>query len=297
MLAMAVYPKVDRPYLFGLHQCSYPRVWASHEERLFHEIGRRLSDGLDTLLMFRNLRESQRKLEGSRAELAASRARIVTAADQTRRRIERDLHDGVQQRLVSLALDQRQAEAMVPAELRELQAQLSRVTDGLAGAMTELQEISRGIHPAILAQGGLAAALKTLARRSAVPVLLEVRAETRLPEPVEVAAYYIVSEALTNTAKHAHASAVHVAVDASDGVLGLSIRDDGCGGADPTRGSGLIGLTDRVDALGGTIDVASPRGEGTTLLVTLPIEEPTALRRAVEDPPSRLAGSFRCSSG
>ena len=273
MIAMAVYPKVDKPYMFGLHQWSYPRVWTAHEERLFHEIGRRLADALDTLLMFRNLRKSQRKLEASRAELAASRARIVTAADQTRRRIERDLHDGVQQRLVSLALDQRRAEAMVPAELRELQAQLSRVADGLAGAMEELQEISRGIHPAILAQGGLAAALKTLARRSAVPVLLEVRAETRLPEPVEVAAYYIVSEALTNTAKHAHASAVHVAVEARDGVLGLSIHDDGCGGADPTRGSGLIGLTDRVDALGGTIEMASPSGEGTTLLITLPIEE------------------------
>ena len=273
MIAMAVYPKVDKPYAFGLHQCSYPRVWTPHEERLFHEIGRRLADALDTLLMFRNLRESQRKLEGSRAELAASRARIVTAADQTRRRIERNLHDGVQQRLVSLALDQRRAEAMVPAELRELQAQLARVADGLAGALEELQEISRGIHPAILAQGGLAAALKALARRSAVPVLLEVRAETRLPEPVEVAAYYIVSEALTNTAKHAHASAVHVAVETRDGVLRLSIHDDGCGGADPTRGSGLIGLTDRVDALGGTIEVTSPIGDGTTLLITLPIEE------------------------
>ncbi|MGP0025148.1 MAG: GAF domain-containing sensor histidine kinase [Streptosporangiaceae bacterium] len=273
IIAMAVHPKVDKPYAFGLHQCSYPRVWTPHEERLFHEIGRRLAGALDTPLMFRNLRESQRKLEGSRAELAASRARIVTAADQTRRRIERDLHDGVQQRLVSLALDQRSAEAMVPAELRELQAQLSRVADGLAGAMEELQEISRGIHPAILAQGGLAAALKALARRSAVPVLLEVRAETLLPEPVEVAAYYIVSEALTNTAKHAHASAVHIAVEARNRVLGLSIRDDGCGGADPTRGSGLIGLTDRVDALGGTIEVASPIGEGTTLLITLPIEE------------------------
>jgi PAS domain S-box-containing protein len=272
-IVMAVHPKVDKPYIFGLHQCSRPRVWTPHEERLFHEIGRRLADALDTLLMFRNLRESQRKLEGSRAELAASRARIVTAADQTRRRIERDLHDGVQQRLVSLVLDQRRAEAMIPAELRELQAQLSRVADGLAGALEELQEISRGIHPAILAQGGLAAALKTLARRSAVPVLLEVRAETRLPEPVEVAAYYIVSEALTNTAKHAHASAVHVAVETRDGVLELSIHDDGRGGADPTRGSGLIGLTDRVDALGGTIGVASPIGEGTTLLITLPIEE------------------------
>src|SRR5229473_6842499 len=272
MIAMAVYPKADKPYMFGLHQCSYPRVWTSHEERLFHEIGRRLADALNTLLMFRNLRESQRKLEGSRAELAASRARIVTAADQTRRRIERDLHDGVQQRLVSLALAQRSAEAMVPPELRELQAQLSRVADGLAGALEELQEISRGIHPAILARGGLALALKALARRSAVPVELEVHAETRLPEPVEVAAYYVVSEALTNTAKHAHASAVHVAVEARDGVLGLSIRDDGCGGADPARGSGLIGLTDRVDALGGTIEVASPVGEGTTLLITLPIE-------------------------
>jgi signal transduction histidine kinase/PAS domain-containing protein len=273
IIAMAVHPKVDKPYAFGLHQCSRPRVWTPHEERLFHEIGRRLADALDTLLMFRDLRESQRKLESSRAELAASRARIVTAADQTRRRIERDLHDGVQQRLVSLALYQRQAEAMVPAGLQELQAQLSRVADGLAGAMEELQEISRGIHPAILAQGGLAAALKTLARRSAVPVLLEVHAEMRLPEPVEVAAYYIVSEALTNTAKHAHASAVHVLVEARDGVLGLSIRDDGRGGADPSRGSGLIGLTDRVDALGGTIDVASASGEGTTLLITLPIEE------------------------
>jgi signal transduction histidine kinase/PAS domain-containing protein len=273
IIAMAVHPKVDKPYAFGLHQCSRPRVWTPHEERLFHEIGRRLADGLDTLLMFRNLRKSQRKLEAGRAELAASRARIVTAADETRRRIERDLHDGVQQRLVSLVLAQRQAAAIVPRGLGELQAQLSGVVDGLAGALEELQEISRGIHPAILAQGGLVLALKALARRSAVPVELEVRVETRLPEPVERAAYYIVSEALTNTAKHAHASTVHVAVEARDGVLGLSIRDDGCGGADPTRGSGLIGLTDRVDALAGTIQVASPSGVGTTLLITLPLEE------------------------
>ncbi|MGB6161910.1 MAG: PAS domain-containing protein [Pseudonocardiaceae bacterium] len=273
MIAMAVHPKVDKPYMFGLHQCSHPRVWTPQEERLFHEVGRRMADALDTLLMFRNLRESERKLEASRAELAASRARIVTAADQTRRQIERDLHDGVQQRLVSLALEQRSAQEMVPPELHELQAQLSRVVDGLVGALEELQEISRGIHPAILAQGGLAAALKTLARRSAVPVELEVRAETRLPEPVEVAVYYVMSEALTNTAKHAHASAVHVAVEARDGMLEFSIRDDGSGGADPTRGSGLIGLSDRVDALGGTIKVASPIGQGTTLLITLPLEE------------------------
>jgi PAS domain S-box-containing protein len=273
MIAMGVHPKVDNPYVFALHQCSHPRVWTLHEERLFHEIGRRLADALDTLLMFRNLRESERKLARSRAELAASRARIVAAADQTRRQIERDLHDGVQQRLVSLALEQRDAQQMVPPQMGKLQAQLSRVVDGLAAALDELQEISRGIHPAILAQGGLAPALKTLARRSAVPVELEVRTHTRLPEPVEVAVYYVVSEALTNTAKHAHASVVHVVVDAHDAVLELSIRDDGCGGADPTRGSGLTGLTDRVDALGGTINMTSPLGQGTTLLVTLPIED------------------------
>ena len=125
--------------------------------------------------MFSDLRESERKLERSRAELAASRARIVTAADETRRRIERDLHDGVQQRLVSLLLAQRTAQAMLPPEPSELQAQLSDVADGLAGALEELQEIARGIHPAILADGGLARALKTLARRSAVPVELDVR--------------------------------------------------------------------------------------------------------------------------
>ena len=271
MIAMAVSPKVDKPYMFGLHQCSHPRVWTSREERLFHEIGRRLADALDTLLMFRNMQESERKLERSRAELAASRARIVAAADETRRQIERDLHDGVQQRLVSLALAQRNAEAIVPPELHELRAQLSGVVDGLAGALEELQEISRGIHPAILTQGGLAPALRTLARRSAVPVVLDVRASPQLSEPVKVAAYYVVSEALTNSAKHANASAVHVTAEARNGALTLSIQDDGCGGADPSRGSGLIGLTDRVEALGGTIDVTSPAGQGTTLHIRLPL--------------------------
>jgi signal transduction histidine kinase len=272
MIAMAVYPKMDRPYLFGLHQCSYRRVWTPREEWLFHETGRRLGDALDTVLMFRNLRDSERKLERSRAELTASRARIVTAADQTRRQIERDLHDGVQQRLVSLMFAQRMAGALVPPELHELRAQLSEVADGLAGALEQLQEISHGIHPAILAQGGLGHALRALARRSAVRVELELRVPTRLPEPVEVAAYYVVSEALTNTAKHAYASAVHVAVEARDGVLALSIRDDGRGGADPAGGSGLVGLADRIDALGGMLKVVSPVGQGTTLHVTLPIE-------------------------
>lgn len=270
MIAMAVYPKLDKPYLFGLHQCSYRRVWTLQEERLFHEIGRRLADALDTVLMFRDLRESERKLERSRAELAASRARIVTAADQTRRRFERDLHDGVQQRLVSLLLAQRAAQEVVPPQRSELQARLSAMTEGLEGALKELQEIARGIHPAILTDGGLARALRILARRSAIPVKLDVRIETRLPEPVEVAAYYVVSEALTNTAKHARASAARVTAEVRHGVLEISIRDDGAGGADPARGSGLIGLTNRVDALGGMIEVTSPAGQGTTLRVTLP---------------------------
>jgi signal transduction histidine kinase len=272
MIAMAVYPKVDEPYLFGLHQFSYRRAWTLREEQLFHEIGRRLGEALDTQLMVRDLRESERKLGRSRAELAASRARIVTAADETRRRIERDLHDGIQQRLVSLLLAQRSAQAMVPPGLPGLRAELSAVADGLAGALEELQEIARGIHPAILADSGLAAALKTLARRSAVPVNLDVRAGARLPAPVEVAAYYVVSEALTNVAKHAKASVVHVAAEVRHGVLELSVRDDGSGGADPARGSGLVGLTDRVDALGGTIEVESPAGHGTTLRAALPLK-------------------------
>jgi signal transduction histidine kinase len=271
MIAMAVYPKVDKPYLLGLDQCSYRRVWTLQEERLLHEIERRLADALDTQLVLRDLRESERKLERSRAELAASRVRLVTAADETRRRTERDLHDGVQQRLVSLLLAQRTALAMLPPGLPELRGQLSELADGLAGALAELQEISRGIHPAILTDGGIGCALRTLARRSAVPVHLDARIEARLPAPVEVAAYYVVSEALTNAAKHAHASVVHVVAEVRCGALELSIRDDGSGGADPSRGSGLIGLTDRVDALGGTVEVASPVGQGTTLRVTLPL--------------------------
>jgi len=210
-------------------------------------------------------------LAASRAELAASRARIVRSADEARRRIERDLHDGIQQRLVSLALDLRATQASVPAEHPELGAQLDRVVAGLGDALDELRETSRGIHPAALSEGGLGPALKVLARRCAIPVEVDLGLETRLPEPVEVAAYYVVSEALTNVAKHSRASLAHVGVQARDGRLHLSVRDNGVGGADPALGSGLIGLTDRVEALGGTITVHSPTGEGTTLQIDLPI--------------------------
>jgi signal transduction histidine kinase len=271
MIAMAVYPTMDKPYMFGLHQCSHARTWTSPEERLFQETGRRLADALNLLLVFRDLRESERKLERSRAELAASRARIVNAADDARRRIERDLHDGVQQHLVAVRLELGAIESAMPgADQRK--SKLAHAAKSLASASEELGEISRGIHPAILAEGGLGPAIKTLARRSPVPVDLDLRTKTRLPAPVEVAAYYVVSEALTNAAKHADASAAQVAVEARDSVLELSIRDDGRGGADASRGSGLIGLADRVDALGGTLDVASPIGRGTRLHVTLPAD-------------------------
>jgi signal transduction histidine kinase len=211
----------------------------------------------------------------SRAELAASRARIVAASDETRRRIERDLHDGAQQRLVSLALRLRGAASAVPRDLQEVQAELAEVRSGLDGVLEDLREISRGIHPAILSEGGLGPALRTLARRSSVPVVLEVDAEQRLPDQIEVAAYYVVSEALTNAAKHARASAVRVDVAMNGDELRLAIRDDGVGGVDPARGSGLIGLKDRVEAMGGTIVVESVRGEGTSLFVGLPVDGAT----------------------
>jgi signal transduction histidine kinase len=196
----------------------------------------------------------------------------VATADQTRRRIERDLHDGAQQRLVSLALELHAAQAAVPPELAELAADLDDVAAGLDGALKELREFARGIHPAILAEGGLGPALRTLARRCSVPVRLQVGMEGRLPERVEVTAYYVVAEALTNVAKHAGASVVEVEVDAEDGLVRLGVRDDGVGGADPARGSGLVGLKDRVEATGGSLRVDSRAGQGTRLLVELPID-------------------------
>ncbi|HEV7639914.1 MAG TPA: GAF domain-containing protein [Gaiellaceae bacterium] len=212
----------------------------------------------------------------ARTELNASRARVVTAADETRRRIERDLHDGIQQRLVAIALQARVTAMMTPRPSDEIQGELALLADQLTAALDELREIARGIHPAILSEAGLSAALKTLARRSAIPVALDLNLESRLEEPIEVAAYYIASEALTNTVKHAHASLVELHVDCDDGILTLALRDDGIGGADPGGGSGLIGLQDRVEALGGTLSVASPPGQGTLLRVVLPADASAA---------------------
>jgi signal transduction histidine kinase len=216
--------------------------------------------------------QRRREAEASNVELTASRVRIVAAVDDARRRLERDLHDGAQQRLVSLGLELRAAEASMPADLRPLREQISDIVSGLAGVSQDLQEISRGIHPAILSKGGLGPALKSVARRSAVPVELDVAVDRRLPESAEVAAYYVVAEALTNATKHAQASQVVVCVKAEGANLRLSIRDDGIGGADSHKGSGLIGLTDRVEALGGHMQISSPAGRGTTLLADIPLE-------------------------
>ena len=208
----------------------------------------------------------------SKSELSASRRRIVAASDETRRRIERDLHDGTQQRLVSLGLAVRAAEADLPPERDDLRAQLSGVAEGLVAAVEDLQEISRGIHPAILSKGGLGPALQALAHRSAIPVGLAIDADVRLEEPVEVAAYFVASEALANAAKYSEASRIDVSLGQRDGRLVLSVGDDGVGGADAGRGSGLVGLADRVEALGGSIRVSSRPGEGTQITAELPVE-------------------------
>ncbi|WP_210083259.1 DUF4118 domain-containing protein [Mycobacterium sp. OAE908] len=206
----------------------------------------------------------------ARSDLTSSRMRIVTAADDARRRLERDLHDGAQQRLVSLALKARMTEVSLPDGQDAVREQLNEIVQGLGDICEELRAISRGIHPAILSKGGLGPALRSLACRSVVPVDLNVDVPCRLPDRVEVAAYYVVAEALTNTARHAHADEVKISVRAVDGQLNLMISDDGAGGADPSNGSGLTGLVDRVEAVGGHLWVDSPVGVGTSLAASIP---------------------------
>jgi signal transduction histidine kinase len=160
---------------------------------------------------------------------------------------------------------------MPPHDSDEIRTEITDVAAGLMDVLDELREICRGIHPAILTEAGLRPALRALGRRSAVPVDMDVRIDGHLPKPVEVGAYHVVSEMLTNAAKHARASVVEVDADASDGTLRLCVRDDGVGGADPPKVSGLVGLKDRVEALGGTFSVHSPAGGGTTVSCELPI--------------------------
>jgi signal transduction histidine kinase len=218
-----------------------------------------------------------------REEVMASRARVIAATDDARRRIERDVHDGAQQRLVTLTVALRRTEAKIPAGLDDLRADVTRVAEGLTTAVEELRELSRGIHPSILTEGGLLPALKALGRRSAVRMKLDVGFEHRLPDYVEVAAYYTVSEALTNAAKHANAARVSVSLGVEGDLLVLSIVDDGIGGADPSGGSGLTGLRDRIEALGGTFRIESPPESGTRIDVQIPTSLPFDQHAGAED--------------
>jgi signal transduction histidine kinase len=230
-------------------------------ERSFNSLAASLEEG----------RAAERRLLD---QVAASRARIVTASDETRRRIERNLHDGAQQRLVSVGLRLRTLESSVPHDKGEIRAELEGIAGEMTGVIDELREISRGIYPAALSRAGLGSAIRTLARRSPIPIDLDIRTEARLSESVQAAGYYVVAEAMTNATKHASAAEVRITLEDRDGVLRISVQDDGIGGADPARGSGLTGLRDRVEALGGRLEITTAPGAGTLLVAEIPNREP-----------------------
>jgi signal transduction histidine kinase len=206
-------------------------------------------------------------------EVRASRSRIVAAADESRKRIERNIHDGAQQRLVALALDVRLLAEQAPSlTTDELAAAHQRIGDDLKAALGELRELARGLHPSVLTTDGLGPAVEQLASRSSIPVTVDVT-ETRFPEDVETACYFTVAEALANVAKYAGATGAAIRIEHADGHVRLQVSDNGCGGADPKSGSGLTGLVDRIAALDGTLTVDSPAGGGTTVTVELPLPD------------------------
>ena len=211
------------------------------------------------------LRENERRLR-------ESRARIVKAGDSARRRLERNLHDGAQQRLVSLALTLRLAKLRLETDPTETDQLLTEASDELQSAIDELRELARGIHPAVLTERGLGPALEVLADHAHLPVELTAQIHDRLPSPVEAVVYYVAAEGLTNIAKYSHATAATVRLEATHKNVVLSVGDNGAGGADPNRGTGLRGLTDRVEALGGKIELHSPPGHGTVLTASIPCE-------------------------
>jgi signal transduction histidine kinase len=204
-------------------------------------------------------------------EVQESRRRIVTAGDERARKIERDIHDGAQQRLVALALELRIAQRQLG---KELDPEVERLLEGAVGelqvAVDELRELARGVHPAVLTEEGLGGAIESLATRTPIPVRISSVPDERLPPEIEAAAYFVVCEAITNAVKHSHATAVSVSAQRLDGKLVVAVEDDGVGGADESAGSGLRGLVDRVEAHGGTLRIESPHGRGTRLVGELP---------------------------
>jgi signal transduction histidine kinase len=212
----------------------------------------------------------------AREQLTASRARIVQAGDAERRRLERNLHDGAQQRLVSLALGLRLAQSRLPDDPAAASELLAQASDELTLGLEELRELARGIHPAILTDRGLTPAVEAIAARSTLPVEVNGLPPERLPEPIEAAAFYVVSESLANVVKYASASRARVELARDDGLLVVEVSDDGVGGADAGKGSGLRGLSDRVEALGGRLRVSSEHGQGTTVRAELPMTEPVS---------------------
>jgi signal transduction histidine kinase len=210
----------------------------------------------------------------ARADLIASRARIVAAGDEARRRLERNLHDGTQQRLLAIRLDLQRVRATIPDDQRGARDGLEQVEKDVASVLEEVREVSRGLHPAQLSRGGLRPSLQGLARRSPIPVGIDVELDERPPAPIETAIYYVVSEALANAIKHSRASAVTVLVTSDGTVVQARIADDGIGGAVAGRGSGLVGLNDRVEALGGRFALDSRHERGTTISIQLPLAAP-----------------------
>jgi signal transduction histidine kinase len=218
------------------------------------------------------------ELRAQLAELRASRARIVAAGDRERRRLERDLHDGVQQRLLGLGLALQLLRSKLGPRANGAAAILGEAEAELAATLTELRELAQGIHPAVLTEHGLAPALKTLAARSQIPIELDAPLTERLPTPVEAAAYFVVSEALANATKHSRAAAVSVSASSISGSLVVEVVDDGIGGAEPHAGSGLAGLADRLQALDGRLTIESPRGSGTHVRAEIPYAGPSGRR-------------------
>jgi signal transduction histidine kinase len=213
------------------------------------------------------------RLQRERVQLLEeSRARVVEAHDAERTRLERNLHDGAQQRLISVGLDLQALRTIVP-QTDEVVAQLDRLQNEIDSILDEVREISRGLHPSLLSNAGLGPAVRALARRSQMPVELDLRLDGRLAQPAEIAAYYVVSEALANAAKHSRATVVRIRVAALEDTLRVDISDDGIGGANLDSGSGLIGLVDRVEASGGRFSIESAPGAGTTIAIELPLAE------------------------